>query len=413
MKGTTLAAMGLMAFVLVAANGSVAMAQSSAAEIPKVSSQGSPARSHQSQTATDGAHISVIGGTPASPGEFPWMAYILSRHGETAGGCSGTVVSPYVVLTAGHCVLDSGTGVVYPTESFEVTVGSVDRTDSVASQVLGVSQVAVYPDYDRTTKQGDAALLVLASPTTVPSIPFATPADTGLVRSRSRVSFAGWGLTEGNGTESPNILHWGTSVIQRPALCAQRRPAGFFDSVSQFCAIDAPTFSTGPCSGDSGGPVFVTRADDSVVEIGISSFGPTGCSTQQPSFFTRVDHVSEWIEGWIDATQTPPEVLRLPTMTRRLATKFTRRALTLDFTRRFRGHRDYWIQCQRSKRTAFRCRTTWSKGPNSYDATVSVFYGFSGKKVIWDERFTIRWVNTRCYFESKHRYRCRIYTHRR
>ena len=48
------------------------------------------------------AHAAVIGGQPAAPGTFPWMAYVLDLRGSNIGQCSGTVVAPNLVLTAGH-----------------------------------------------------------------------------------------------------------------------------------------------------------------------------------------------------------------------------------------------------------------------------------------------------------------------
>src|ERR1700729_4084165 len=46
----------------------------------------------------------IVGGSPASAGSFPWLAFVTYNAGGGTGfTCSGTVVSPNVVLTAGHC----------------------------------------------------------------------------------------------------------------------------------------------------------------------------------------------------------------------------------------------------------------------------------------------------------------------
>ena len=46
---------------------------------------------------------SIVGGTEAEPGEFPFLAMIL--RGGVGGSlmCGGSLVSPNRVVTAGHC----------------------------------------------------------------------------------------------------------------------------------------------------------------------------------------------------------------------------------------------------------------------------------------------------------------------
>src|ERR1700677_1150071 len=72
------------------------------------------------------AHAAVIGGQAAAPGTFPWMAYILDLRGDEVGQCSGTVVAPNLVLTAGHCAENMQTGVVNEASGYRVATGNVD-----------------------------------------------------------------------------------------------------------------------------------------------------------------------------------------------------------------------------------------------------------------------------------------------
>src|SRR5271167_668497 len=72
------------------------------------------------------AHAAVIGGQPAEPGTFPWMAYVLDFRGNEVGQCSGTVLAPNLVLTAGHCAEDIQTGVVNEASGYRVLTGNVD-----------------------------------------------------------------------------------------------------------------------------------------------------------------------------------------------------------------------------------------------------------------------------------------------
>src|SRR5580693_3623820 len=59
------------------------------------------------------AHTSIIGGRAAQAGSFPSLAYVIDIQGRYAYQCTGTVVAPSLVLTAGHCAEDTSTGARY------------------------------------------------------------------------------------------------------------------------------------------------------------------------------------------------------------------------------------------------------------------------------------------------------------
>jgi hypothetical protein len=255
-----------------------------------------------------GAHAAIVGGTAAAPGTFPWLAFVVDNEGDEDGLCSGTVVAANVVLTAGHCILNPNTGLVDPASQFVVATGDVDWTDVAGRQVSGVSQVLLYPGFNASTLYGDAALLVLSTPTTAPAIPLATGADLGLIQSGDAVTIAGWGDTIGGVQSEQTVLQSGTQVTQSPSFCATGDGADGlgFDPTSEFCAIDAPTFASSTCHGDSGGPAIAGSLPGSVVEIGITSRGDPHCSTTVPSIFTRVDLVQPWVAGEIAAVAPAP-----------------------------------------------------------------------------------------------------------
>src|ERR687897_304613 len=86
----------------------------------------------------------VVGGQDASPGEYPAVAEI------TFGPflCTGTLIEPTRVLSAGHCSSVTGaavaTPVTWPPQLIDVRIGS---NRSGEGERVPVSQVAGHPNY--------------------------------------------------------------------------------------------------------------------------------------------------------------------------------------------------------------------------------------------------------------------------
>jgi Trypsin len=261
----------------------------------------------------------IVGGLPAAAGTAPWLAYIQNVVGSRRYGCTGTVVAPNLVLTAGHCGEDITTGSVYPPGGYTVVTGSLDYNDSSARQLSGVSQVIVYPGFNRITTDGDAALLVLSTPTTAPPIALATPGAAGLLTPGSADLITGWGETIGGDTSSsPTALRWATTVLQSSSYCNYTLAFGPFDPATELCTINAPTYATSTCFGDSGGPLLandLTGQLGTPTEVGITSRVVGYCSTTYPDIFTRVDTIYPWVQSSITAltpAAPPPPPPPLP-----------------------------------------------------------------------------------------------------
>jgi len=252
------------------------------------------------------AHAAVINGTAATPGTWPWLAFVANIQASTA--CSGTVIAPMVVLTAAHCVEDLSTGTVYPAAAFRVVTGNLDWTATAAAgQVIAPSSVEVDPGFDPSTLDDDAALLILDTPTQAPALPLADGSDEALLSSGTPVMVAGWGYTYVGETTPPTSLYWGSTVVQSASFCTNDEYADGvpFDAADAICTLDAPTFSVASCHGDSGGPLVATDAAGDAVEIGITSRGDPNCNPDFPSVFTRVDLIESWAQSVIAANPPP------------------------------------------------------------------------------------------------------------
>jgi secreted trypsin-like serine protease len=350
------------------------------------------------------ARASVIGGGPVAIGAYPWLAFVTARESGRTYSCTGTVVAPRLILTAGHCAMNLETGALTAASDFSVVTGSGNLSAVPPANLFSVSRTVLYPGFSLASLRGDAALLILSEPSSAPAISLASAADAGLLQARTPVVVAGWGLTDPRAGEIPAQLQAGSTVVQGPGYCRQGvgRYYPFFSPEVQLCAIDPPSFSVATCHGDSGGPaIAVSRG--SAVEVGITSLGVPECSPDYPDVFTRVDRVSPWVESWIAATEgsapTPavsvPEFSR-PRLTIRAAKRYVARGLREDFRHRYRWGWSKRARCWRIDYEKVKCWVSWSQGPNDYFGTITIYYVLSRESLFWNDRYRIRWVNRYC-----------------
>jgi V8-like Glu-specific endopeptidase len=388
--------------------------------------------------ATAGSRPRIIGGYGAVQSDWPFMAFVA--HFDASGNadftCSGTVVSPNVVLTAGHCAVDETTGLPLDPSGFRVVTGSVDWTDTAQRQISPVSRVIVNPAYDPAIADTtDAALLVLSTPTTAPGIPLATGADEYLELGGTGAVIAGWGATYDGGAPQ-TYLQWASTVVQPPGYCSGLDSS--FDPSAELCAVNPPDFLTGTCNGDSGGPLATDDASGQLIEIGVITWGPADCNTSTADYFTNVIPIESWAAGWINAvappppppappppTPSPPPIPpsaptsaqpnppSLPTLTVSQARSYVRQTIAGALGHRAKPAHRYRAKCSRQSSTRFTCAVQFWHGPNDYYGSVTV-YLVSGPNGLteWTDHYTLHWVNDQCYFQSGHPRTCTIHTRR-
>ena len=253
------------------------------------------------------ARMAIVNGAAAEPGTFPWLAVIFHEGEGEAFQCTGTVVSPNVILTAAHCVEDPRSGDRYTASGYFVVTGTTDWSQT-PRQVLGVSTTVVYPSFNRLIASGDAALLVLSTPTTAPAIPLASNAsDATFLTPGRRALMAGWGETF-PGSPVPHELHWAATTVQSARYC--RGHTRVFVPGEELCTLDTPAHRTVACFGDSGGPLLgALPSTGEVVELGIASHLYTNCQPMSPAVYTRADLIRTWVYEWIASASYLPGTL--------------------------------------------------------------------------------------------------------
>lgn len=223
------------------------------------------------------ASAQVVGGTDAPAGKWPDAAAVY--FGNQAG-CSGTLVAPNVVLTAGHCI-----GGVR-----SVMVGSNDLRSG--GERIEVVDETAYPESYRTY---DVGVLVLASDASVePRVIAHGCARDQFIADGAQVAIVGFGATTPDASGFTPLLQEATATIS-DADCSDTD--GCNGAVSPGGELVAGGDGVDSCNGDSGGPLYLLTPRGDFL-VGVTSRGlPIGdqpCG--QGGIYVRADAVVEWIE---------------------------------------------------------------------------------------------------------------------
>jgi secreted trypsin-like serine protease len=365
------------------------------------------------------ATASVIGGHNATIAEFPSLAFIEGVQATAGYACTGTVVAPRVILTAGHCVEDIESSSIVEPKLIAVATGASNLQKIQRAEISQVERVLAYPGFDPTQLHGDAGLLILSAPVSAPPIALATSADAALYEPGGQLTVAGWGIDNRTTGHAPNQLQAATVPIEEAAKCKEgtRRFYPFFDPTRQVCALDSPHFKITTCHGDSGGPAIGTRADGTPVELGVTSLGDGSCNPASPAVFTRVDQISSWVQSWIDAVEAggpTPKVkvpkAHIPLLTRARSEEISGLAMEEAFGSTFVHGQEKTIKCDRLAKARLKCGVTWFQGPNDYFGKITVFFAIRHNVVLAGVHYKVSWVNDQCYFHSANPEACKVET---
>jgi secreted trypsin-like serine protease len=367
-------------------------------------------------SASGGAQASIVGGSPASIAQFPYLAYIEAGNEHSGFACTGTVVAPRVVLTAGHCAESVETGTFSKPTEYVVAIGVANPKQASAENVYGVVATHVFPSFDPGVVHGDAAVLILSRPTSAPPLALAGAADAALYEGGATVSVAGWGVTRAQNRQGPANMRTTTMTVQKDSTCG-RKTKGFYKDYSgalQLCLLSTPNNRSGTCFGDSGGPAVATRPDGTPVELAVISVVGPLCSPQTPNVLTRVDYVSTWVSEWIAATESggpAPFVdpaAPLPLMKKSTGEELAIFTLFDAFGERFSTASRVAGNCRRASKTRFRCEIAWLSRGTIYAGVISPFYVRRQQTRAWDSHYQVRWAPKRCVDNDFSGRGCRI-----
>ena len=238
----------------------------------------------------------IVGGTDASPGIHPFQVGLMVRRisdNYRALFCGGTLVSPYHVVTAAHCVDD----ISNPGRDLQVLVGTQTLARRGGGKRINISRIFIHPGWNSITNDYDAAVLELATPVT--GIAFATLANTEPTTPGNRLRTTGWGTLDNWGTR-PTVLQ----QLDVPFVPTLGGSCGGWGDISSGMLCAGGLRGQDSCVGDSGGPLTIDRGAGYTEMVGIVSFGTATCAIENfPGVYANVaeSSINSFIRGIVDA----------------------------------------------------------------------------------------------------------------
>jgi hypothetical protein len=253
---------------------------------------------------------------------FVGLAVFYDSDGEFLWRCSGTLLSPTVFLTAGHCA-DTEGGAVTARVYFQQDAGAHYDPATQLDPVTG------YPEYCAAGTEGvtcatsdqifnydfpgglilpnthDVGLLILDQPIALPEYGELAPVGTldSLARRRGTeptvFTVSGYGLTF-----KPNAHAPLATISFRERLMAESTLVNLNSALNDGFNLQTQGNGDGrggTCNGDSGGPVFLGPSTSNLV-VAVTSFGLNSLC-RGTDFAYRVDTAA--VQAWIVETLGP------------------------------------------------------------------------------------------------------------
>ncbi len=211
----------------------------------------------------------IVGGSPDSGDPAVYLLYNIAM----GYSCTAELISPHVVLTARHCVVDMRTDAPAAPSGFRLFVGR-----SFGGSAYRVSAVRIIPGSTGNISSGaaeDLGLLILT--TAANETPYAISRERPSMLAGQTITAIGFGQTPSGGGGQ------------------KYRTTGHVDQVQFDTIFVNPTV----CEGDSGGPCI--GPDGSVWGVASFIFSPDGmsapeCGTAPGAYNGLYGHL-----GWIDS----------------------------------------------------------------------------------------------------------------
>lgn len=232
----------------------------------------------------------IVGGQMVVPGsqlsKQVFMIYMKSFKGGSI--CTATMITPTVGLTAAHCV-DAliGAYAIYSIDASKALKGTGGSREALLKNPLirQITSIRVHPQWNGSINgENNADVAVFKIAGSLPPGFEVTRLFEGTLNKGSRIIASGYGITSSLIGQGSGLLRETIATVDDPGL-----------TESEF-SIDQKNFQ-GSCSGDSGGPTFVTSPFGRLEQVGIVSYGDRNCEVR--GVYTYPRYHMNWIANAI------------------------------------------------------------------------------------------------------------------
>jgi hypothetical protein len=283
-----------------AANSSGAAASTAGTPSPTPSASTSTA---PSRTVTP----QIIGGTAANFSTAPWMVQLWYSDQNTGEGffCSGTLVAPTKVLTAGHCVAGYDWAANGAVVTGSAQLPTFDSSGNVTSMNGGTAHGVLHqwshPSFNLAAADNDVAVLTLDEPVAGQTLPITSATDTASYTAGTEATVYGWGRTSSTSNDISQTLQTATMPVNADSTCSDYYGSEFVPGHMTCAGAGASGSDDGTvatCNGDSGGPMVVGGRI-----VGVVSWGVQDCvEAGSYSVFSKVSTYATTIDPRLDDT---------------------------------------------------------------------------------------------------------------
>jgi secreted trypsin-like serine protease len=232
----------------------------------------------------------IVGGRPTL--NYPHCALIGRQNPNGTFGwfCTGVLVHPRIVLSAGHCVIPNRQANV-------VALNVSDQNQLQNAELVQVRRLAVHPRYQQTNQLSDMTMIILRKEAITKPVKIASRQELVAASKTTLVGFGNVDLASTYGFGVKREVNVDITHLRRAGadnLDAAEQQLGF-ESDLEFVA-GGNGFDS--CNGDSGGPAYI-KMDNKLRVAGLTSRA-TANATQpcgDGGIYTRIDAHLDFIRS--------------------------------------------------------------------------------------------------------------------